>query len=96
MGSGLFWVTLKKPMRCPAADDTEPALVFTMRSRMTDYYIGIVAKDDEMISSLGKVTIRPREERIKDMNVKGRPFWVEVPTFNLKSKPQSLGQVNHR
>ena len=34
-------VTLKKPMRCPAADDIEPALVFTMRrgqSRMTHYW----------------------------------------------------------
>ena len=43
-----------------------------------------------MISSLGKVTVRPREERVEDMNVKGRPFGVEVPTFHLKGKPQGL------
>ena len=37
----------------------------------------------EMSSALGKVTIRPREEGIKDMDVKGWPSWVKVPTFNL-------------
>ena len=101
-------VTLKKPMRCPAVDEIEPALVFKII--MTHYYIRegmgigqwsisweLNCREDEMISSLGKVTIRPREERIQDMNVKGRPFWVKVPTFHLKDKPQGLmGQFNHR
>ena len=107
------YITLKKPMRCLAADDTEPALVFTMRSRMTHYYkmgigqwsisqasisqcnmVKVNWREDEIISSLSKVTIRPRKERVEDMNVKGRPFRVKVPTFHLKSKPQSLGQIN--
>ena len=53
-------------------------------------------REDEMIWSLGKVTVRPREERVEDMNVKGRPFWVKVPTFHLKGKPQGLEWINHR
>ena len=52
-------------------------------------------KQNEMNSALGKVTIRPREEGIKDMDVKGWPSWVKVPTFNLKGKPQGLEKANH-
>ena len=48
-----------------------------------------------MNSTLGKVTIRPREKRIKDMDVEGWSSWVKVSTFNLKGKPQGLGKVNH-
>ena len=91
---------MKKPIRCPAVDDIEPALVFKIRREskirgQSGLNLKNGKRNDEIILVLGKVRIRPREERIEDMNVKGRSFWVEVPTFHLKGEPQSLKHSNH-
>ena len=66
-------VTFKKPMRCPAEDDTEPALELQNQKGRAERRrkLGMVKigsfkltvqnweREDEMNSALGKVTIGP-------------------------------------